>query len=182
MTQQTISIRQATKEDLSNIAALHAQSWREHYHSVLSKDFLDNGIVEERTNAWQSRFTQAKSSQLVLIAELKNEFVGFICVYGNNHPEHGSIIDNLHVVAKAKGLGIGTKLLHSAATWLVEFYKDFPLYLEVLECNPKAIGFYDSLGGKNVAVSYWHTPCGNDAKEFIYRWPSPECFLVNNNG
>ena len=102
------------------------------------------------------------------------DFCGFVCVYGAKHPKFGTIIDNLHVNSDVKGKGIGTKLLVSAATWAVSHYKTDNLYLEVLECNSKAIGFYETLGGKNIDIAYWHTPCGNKVKEFIYSWGLPE--------
>ncbi|MCF6436764.1 GNAT family N-acetyltransferase [Pseudoalteromonas sp. MMG022] len=166
-------IRPANVDDLTNIAQLHGKSWQENYSSVLSGDYLAHRVLEERTQIWTERLTSLSDNQLVLVAQLDGVFSGFICVFGDKHPQLGSIIDNLHVTSEAKGKGIGTQLITSAAKWAQTYYKDCGLYLEVLECNPKAIGFYEALGGQKHSQGYWHTPCGNKVKEFIYVWQSP---------
>lgn len=169
-----ITIREARLDDLANIAELHAQSWRENYNQVLSADYLDKKVFTEREAVWTARFNNPKSNQLVLVAELAGVFCGFICVLGANHPQYGTIIDNLHVKKASKGQGTGSRLLDAAASWSMTNYSGHDLYLEVLACNSKAIGFYEAKGAKNIATAYWHTPCGNKVKEFIYSWGSPD--------
>ncbi len=175
-----ITIREARLGDLANIAELHAQSWRDNYHSVLSADYLDKKVFTDREIVWKARLTKPQSNQLVLVAELEGTFCGFICVLGANHPQYGTIIDNLHVKVGSKGQGTGSSLLAAAASWAIANYSGHDLYLEVLACNTKAIGFYESRGAKNIATAYWHTPCDNKVKEFIYSWGSAEN-LVNSN-
>jgi len=167
-------LREASLKDLSNIAELHAQSWRENYSDVLSAEYLKENVSSERLKIWTERLTNPSFNQYVLIAEDGNVFCGFVCVFGANHPKYGSIIDNLHVNSNIKGQGLGTKLLIAAAKWIAANFKDHDLYLEVLECNKNAIGFYESLGGRNIDIAYWHTPCGNKVKEFIYSWGTPQ--------
>lgn len=171
---QTMVFREACLKDLSDIAELHAQSWRENYSDVLSNKYLNEDIYGDRTKIWTDRLTKPTPNQFILIAEIDSVFCGFVCVFGANNPKFGTIIDNLHVKSNIKGQGIGTKLLIEAAEWAATNYKNDNLYLEVLEGNLKAIKFYESLGGKSVDIAYWHTPCGNKAKELIYSWGSPE--------
>jgi len=171
---QSMMLREADIEDLSNIAKLHAQSWCENYSEVLSDKYLSEEVYSDRTQVWTTRFTNPSTNQFILVAEVDNEFCGFVCVYGANHPTFGTIIDNLHVKSMAKGKGVGIKLLIAAANWAYSNYRNENLYLEVLEANVKAIGFYEHLGGVNIDVAYWHTPCGNKVKEFIYSWGSPK--------
>jgi len=168
-----ISIREARLDDLANIAELHAQSWRDNYSEVLSADYLENKVSSEREILWTKRLTQPQHNQLVLIAEDDDVFSGFICVLGANHPKFGTIIDNLHVKANSKGQGTGSRLLSAAASWAIEHYTDHDLYLEVLACNSNAIGFYQAKGARNIDTAYWHTPCDNQVKEFIYSWGAP---------
>jgi len=111
-------------------------------------------------------------NQYVLLAEDNGILCGFICAYGNKHDDYGTIIDNLHVHADFKGKGIRKTLLGAAASWAANHYKNVGLYLEVLDCNVKAIGFYESLGAKKLSSGYWQTPCGNKVKEHIYHWPT----------
>ena len=139
-----VIIRAARIDDLANIAELHAQSWRENYNQVLSADYLDKKVFTEREAVWTARFNKPQSNQLVLVAELAGVFCGFICVLGANHPQYGTIIDNLHVKKASKGQGIGSRLLAAAASWSIVNYDSHDLYLEVLECNSRAIGFYEA--------------------------------------
>ncbi|MBQ4846035.1 GNAT family N-acetyltransferase [Pseudoalteromonas sp. MMG005] len=168
-----MDIREASLKDLSNIARLHAQSWRETYGDVLRADYLNQQVLVERTAVWTKRLMKPSPNQYVLIAEDNTGFCGFICVYGGKHLKYGSIIDNLHVAKNCKGKGLGTKLLIAAASWAFVNYKNDGLYLEVLACNEQAIRFYKYHGGQNIDYGYWHTPCGNKVKEFIYGWESP---------
>ena len=167
-------LREAHIEDLSNIAELHAQSWRENYSDVLSDKYLSEELCSDRVKVWTARFTNPPANQLILIAEDESCFCGFVCVFGAQHPKFGTIVDNLHVKSNIKGKGVGTKLIVAAAKWAFTNYRNEDLYLEVLESNSKAIKFYESLGGNNIDVAFWHTPCGNKVKEFIYSWGSPE--------
>lgn len=167
-------IREAGIKDLSNIVELHAQSWRENYRDVLSNQYLNEDVYTDRTKIWTDRLMNPSQNQFILIAEIDTVFCGFVCVFGANNPKFGTIIDNLHVKSRFNGKGIGTKLLIEAAVWAATNYESDSLYLEVLEGNLKAIKFYKSLGGERVDIAYWHTPCGNKVKEFIYSWGSPE--------
>ncbi|GAW97187.1 MULTISPECIES: GNAT family N-acetyltransferase [Colwellia] len=169
-----VIIRAARLVDLEHIAELHAQSWRENYQQVLSADYLNDKVFAERLAVWTTRLTTPQSNQLVLVAELEGVFCGFICLLGGNHPKYGTIIDNLHVMSANKGQGTGSRLLAAAASWAAANYKDHDVYLEVLAGNNKAIGFYQAKGATNIATAYWHTPCGNKAKEFIYSWGAPD--------
>lgn len=173
--------REANLKDLSNIAALHAQSWCENYSDVLSDEYLNKEVYDDRTKVWTDRLTMPSNNQFILVAEIDSILCGFICAFGAKHTDFGTIIDNLHVKSNIKGKGIGTKLLIEAAKWAVNNYKNDDLYLEVLEGNIKAIKFYESLGAKNIDISYWKTPCGNKVKEFIYSWGSPEALANKVN-
>ena len=168
-----MKIRESNFNDLLNIATLHTQSWRENYADVLSANYLKEEAPAERTKVWTARLSEPANNQMVLVAEVDGAFCGFICAFGAHHSTYGTIIDNLHVKSNVKGQGLGSKLLVAAAKWASTNYGNSDLYLEVLACNTKAIGFYESLGAKKIDVSYWQTPCGNKAKEYIYSWGSP---------
>ena len=167
-----MQIRTATIKDILNIANLHAESWRDNYHPVLTDEYLNVIVFNERTQAWTERLENPTENQLVLVAEVDGAFSGFICAYGANDPQYGTIVDNLHVMPNIKGQGIGSALLGAVAKWAKENYQEHGLYLEVLECNPKAIAFYEHLGANRAKIAYWHTPCDTQAKEYFYCWYS----------
>lgn len=172
-----IQLKEGAVEDLNNIASLHAKSWQENYHEVLSADYLKGNVFAERLAVWAERLKSPKSNQKVIVAIVDGEFAGFICIFGANSEKYGTIIDNLHVTLKFKGCGVGTKLLRAAAEWANEYNEDLPLYLEVLACNAKAIAFYSSLGGVHIATAYWQTPCNNQTEEHIYSWSSAKALI-----
>jgi len=180
-----VNLRIATLEDLDNIAHLHATSWQENYHQVLAESYLKKDVFEDRLAIWTERLNNPVENQLVLLVEKKkdnnnNVFCGFICVFGAHHQQYGTIIDNLHITSDSKGKGLGTQLISAAAQWADEHYQQTGIYLEVLECNHKARGFYESLGARNDATAYWFTPCENKVKEFIYAWSTPKELIIAN--
>lgn len=172
-------IKEASAEEISNIANLHAISWQQNYDEVLAGTYLLSTVFRDRADLWTLRLTNARVEQLVLFAEIDGVFCGFICVYGGQHPQYGTIIDNLHVHADFKGLGMGKKLILAAATWADTYYKTQGVYLEVLACNLKAQGFYQSIGAQHIDGGYWNTPCGNSVEEYIYCWTSPRELIAN---
>jgi len=172
-----LNIRHAEQKDLDNIAKLHAQSWRENYAGELSADYLENKVEEERMAVWQARFDKPTNNQLVLVAEINEEFCGFICAFGQQHPQYGTVVDNLHVKAGFKGQKIGTRLLNAMALWAKSHYANLGVYLEVLACNTKAIGFYQSLGAALLEQKYWDAPCGSRVNEYAYGWDCPDLLV-----
>ncbi len=178
MDSAVLQFTDATQVELSDIATLHAKSWQENYHQVLSANYLRDMVFSERNALWTERLTSAKSNQKIIVAKVDGKLAGFICVFAAHHKKYGTIIDNLHVAAPFKGCGIGTKLLLAAAKWAHQFDTDLPLYLEVLACNTKAMGFYASLGAQHIATAYWHTPCDNKTKEYVYSWPSAQALVM----
>jgi ribosomal protein S18 acetylase RimI-like enzyme len=180
-----MNLRIATLDDLNNIAHLHATSWQENYHDVLGASYLKEDVFNDRLAIWTERLNNRIENQLVLLveqiqADKKRIFCGFICVYGDHHHQYGTIIDNLHISGDSKGKGLGTQLISAAGKWANEHYQHAGIYLEVLECNHKARGFYEALGATNEAVAYWNTPCRNKVKEFIYAWSSPKELIKNS--
>jgi ribosomal protein S18 acetylase RimI-like enzyme len=166
--------REATHKDISSIAHLHALSWQQNYSQVLSANYLNDNVFNDRIDIWRLRLNQPKTNQFVLLAENNGVLCGFICIYGHHHCKYGTIIDNLHVDSESKGKGLGTALIKAGATWAYQHFSESSIYLEVLQNNIKARGFYESLGANNIAQKVWHTPCGNKINEYIYHWQDIE--------
>ena len=58
-----VELREAVYEDCANIAALHAESWQRAYRGILSDDFLDHFVLEDRLAVWSERFSAPKKNQ-----------------------------------------------------------------------------------------------------------------------
>jgi ribosomal protein S18 acetylase RimI-like enzyme len=168
-----MKFRQAQQSDMSAIAALHATSWQLNYQGILKADYLRDQALSDRTKLWQQRLAQPANNQYILLA-LDNDLIcGFICVLTGQHPQYGSLIDNLHVAPNFKGQGLGTKLVRQGASWSLAQLPEAGLYLEVLAENTAAIGFYRSLGALPIQKNNWTAPCGSIVAEFIYSWQKP---------
>ncbi|MFK7907589.1 MAG: N-acetyltransferase family protein [Chitinophagales bacterium] len=167
-----VQIRIATVEDVSTIAQLHAKSWQQHYRGILSDDYLNHQVEEERLQVWTKRFEEARPNQHILLAELNGQACGFACVVGNEDPHFGSLLDNIHVSTRLQGQGIGTILLKAAAKWSFENFPDKRFYLLVYQQNGKALQFYQNLGGVIAARSLMDNPDGSKAMVVRVVWES----------
>jgi GNAT superfamily N-acetyltransferase len=138
-------LRPATFADAPLIADMHAQSWASAYRGILPDAFLDHEMSDERAAHWRTRFQElAEGAGEVLIAVQDGRPIGFVCLIAPD--ENGSVlVDNLHALPGAKGTGLGTAMLATAAQWARDRGAN-SMHLYVLEPNVAAVGFYESRG------------------------------------
>ncbi len=97
--------------------------------------------------------------------------IGFICTFGNDDPVWGSLVDNLHVLPRAKGRGVGRHLLASAGQWAASRYPGAGIFLWVFEANEPARRFYDRMGGIVVERIIEPNPAGGgESLSLRYAW------------
>ncbi len=147
-----IQFRNAQAKDDKAIAQLHANSWKVAYRGVLSDAYLDNEVEQDRLATWQQRLKEPAPNQVIVLAEDAGKLVGFVCIYLNDDPAFGSLVDNLHVAPGLLKSGIGRKLLQEAAHVIEGKAKTKRMYLWVFEKNENAIQFYNRVGGTNYEV------------------------------
>ncbi|KUJ85810.1 hypothetical protein AVO45_02170 [Ruegeria marisrubri] len=135
-----MTIRPATPSDLPAIQALHLASWRDSYAGMLPDDFLGEPVTREMARLWSGR---PGPGDLLLVA-WEDDLLGFAYVKVNH--ADGPLLDNLHVSPKARGRGIGERLLRAVAGELQASGRD-RLWLEVLDENSGARRFYRRMGG-----------------------------------
>ena len=177
-----IEVRPAEKSDMPKILDLHVRSWRENYTKNISKEFLESSKVEENRKAvWSTRFNANNPNQYVAVAEYRNNFAGFVCIFLNKHEKMGTLIDNLHVEPEYRKMGIGTHLLNKAAKWIHENSKGNGVYLEVYSENGRAREFYKSIGGTQTTEQPFVVDAVDGGKTLSYhmQWKSPEILLAN---
>jgi ribosomal protein S18 acetylase RimI-like enzyme len=165
-----MNLREATTNDAAQIAVLHAQSWQIAYRGILSDDYLDHQVLNDRMKVWQNRTQNPAANQVIFIYEENNEMIGFTCAFGNDSEELGTYIDNLHVKPDLKGKGIGTKLMRAVAEWSTKNYNQSKVYLHVFEENHAARRFYEKVGGINLKTSTEKCPDGSHAQVCFYVW------------
>jgi len=167
-----MEFRDATTADAPLIAAMHVESWRRAYAHIMDPAYLESEIEAERLARWTDRLNNPEPGQRTIIAERAGEPMGFTCVIGGSDPRWGTLVDNLHALPAAKGLGLGTALLANAAAW-AEGWPALGLFLWCYSDNLAARAFYAARGG--VEVEDWNKP-GPDGRilaEKRIHWPDP---------
>lgn len=177
MQHSQLRIRPARHADASDIARLHAASWRSAYRGALSDAYLDGPIDEERLEVWSGRLAQPSDEQLVIVAECDGEVLGFACAYGAQDPQWGSFLDNLHVLPQRKRQGIGARLMAEVAAWSLQRHPDSGLYLWVLESNAAARRFYERVGGEYAGRDLWNPPDGTPLPKLRIVWRDASVLL-----
>ena len=170
----------AQSNDLNQIATLHANSWQQNNRGILSDDFLDNKVHEERLTAWTQRFQNPAKHQYILTAKAQNQVVGFTCLFGGKHARYGTYLDNLHIAKEWKGKGIGKQLMALAGDWAAKNYPNQGLYLLVFAANTPAIGFYERIGGKKMETAPYDLGDGTGrlGSTHLYYWENPQSLVT----
>ena len=141
-------VRPGTADDMSAIAALHAESWRSAYQGLVPDDVLGDGLDAERLQFWRDRFASPHPDRrAVFVAVGRDVLVGLVCILADADPAHGPLVDNLHVKPGWRGHGIGARLLDEARSWSHAIAPGQPMHLWVLEGNVAARRFYRRQGG-----------------------------------
>jgi len=145
---EPITIRPATATDALRIAAIHCENWRDIYADVLDPAYLAGPIEQERRDLWQARFANPSPAQCVLVADQPGTgLMGFICLFRDQDPRWGSLVDNLHVAPGQRGRAIGQQLMHAGAQAMLDQGAAPGLHLWVFEANVAGLRFYERLGG-----------------------------------
>ncbi len=177
-----VALIEAQPSDYPRIAHLHALSWRSAYRGIVSEEYLENQVFEERVAVWKARIGDGiASGQSGILACAGNELLGFAWVRLDADPKWGSAIDNLHVDPSAKGRGIGRRLMAGAAGLFIRQRPGSALHLWVLEANHPARGFYERLGGVPNERGSRPTGDGKRALGILYLWNDPTILTVNTD-
>ncbi|HEY7641358.1 MAG TPA: GNAT family N-acetyltransferase [Steroidobacteraceae bacterium] len=169
----SVTLTPATATDVAAIALLHAQSWRIAYRGLLTDDYLDDRVLEDRTAFWTRRFNAPQPERRRVLQALgESALLGFVCVLLDEEPAWGARLDNLHVNPQHKGTGIGFVLFQAAREWTAQMMPDAPMHLWCVERNLVARRFYDRQGGRVVESATRPIAQGLQLPELRYLWPA----------
>ena len=139
-------IRKATVKDISAIAKLYSEQFRE--MSKLIPDFIKEG--DQSTEFIENTISDENSD--ILVCEIDDIIIGFILLQAKQRPDFDFIkpgkfcyIMDLIITKKHRNKGYGTALMNSAIDWGKEQGCNI-VNLDVLSNNPKAISLYEKLG------------------------------------
>jgi GNAT superfamily N-acetyltransferase len=168
----SVALTPATSADAAAIALLHAQSWRSAYRGLLTDEYLDDHVLDDRTSFWSKRFSAPQPERrCVLKAIGESTLLGFVCVLLDEEPAWGARLDNLHVDPGLKGTGIGYVLFQAAREWTAQMMPDAQMHLWCVERNLVARRFYDRQGGQVVENAIRPIAQGLRLPELRYLWP-----------
>lgn len=149
MTLLAADIRPAEKSDAPAIADVHASAWMNAYSGIIPHRTLD-GMISRRGESWWRN--ALSSSNAILVAEVAGKTAGYATL-GRNRTrqlvQQGEIYE-LYLKPEYQGLGFGGRLFAAARSRLGDFgLKGTVVW--ALEDNSRALGFYEALGGIDVA-------------------------------
>ncbi len=143
------SIREASFEDLPDIARIHVQSWQQTYVGMVPQDYLDGMSIPARQKAWEAIFQATTTENRNLyIAHDNDEAVGFIS-FGPNRDQYKAgrgEIYAVYLLKKSWGRAVGYGLFETARQKFCESGIT-SAYLWVLEANKNALSAYNKWGG-----------------------------------
>jgi GNAT superfamily N-acetyltransferase len=174
--------RDATANDATAIARLHAESWRSAYRGTFSDDYLESRVHEERKENWQKKFSGGSDKPMfAIVAEMGGELAGFACVYPDEDVVFGALLENLHVAPKLTGQGIGRRLLSEVVHRLRGKGSEGGLYLWVIEQNYRAREFYARAGAILAGSEVHSMPDGQSVVALRCHWPDSQKLLLPEN-
>ena len=165
-----IELRPAKFPDYYAIAKLHAESWQNNYRGIFSEAFLDEEVEKERLEVWRKRLRSPGRNQQVYLAIKNSKVAGFSCLYLDDHPTFGALLDNLHVSESFQKSGIGKLLLQNCARIILNQGSVKRMYLWVFESNNNAKKIYEHLGGTNIQSMKIQNEDGTKANACRYVW------------
>ena len=182
MAMSSFAFRNARAADSERIAALHADSWRFAYRSLLPGSYLADAIDAERAELWRKRMAGANERQYVLLDEREGVLTGFVCVLLDEEPAWGAYLDNLHIRPTQTGHGLGGQLFGHAARWVAAAEPGWPMRLWVFEGNERARRFYERYGGTAVERAVKAMPGGASPVALRYLWRNLRPLLADRHG
>lgn len=177
-----MTIRAATRDDIEAIASLHAESWRRTYRGMMSDEFLDGDVGQDRLAVWNERLTSPPPNQYVIVSEHAGEVQAFLCAFGDDDARWGTLVDNLHVRHNVQARGLGRRLMREAAGWVIETYPGRGMYLWVAQKNYRAQRVYERLGGVNVEAKTHEQHGGGMVDSFRIAWEDPRVLRAPADG
>ena len=149
MTTTMTDIRYAEETDSLCLHRIHAASWRQAYTGIIPFRSLQ-AMIGRRDSCWWSR--TIKSGAAILVCSFGGNIVGYATLGRNRTgslPVDGELYE-LYLDPTFQGVGLGRRLFNAARKNLLsEGPRGFAVW--TLADNDRAMAFYRSLGGRDVA-------------------------------
>lgn len=161
--------------DETRAAKLHAESWKTAYRGIVSDAYLDTQCDADRVAYWAKRMASWNPARSILLfARAANGAdLGFACALLDAEPEHGVLLDNLHVRPALKRGGVGRALIAEIGRWVATTAPGTPMHLTVYRDNAIAMAFYRRMGGVEHDAGIENFKDGTSAPISRFVWREP---------
>lgn len=158
--------RAVSAADITAIARVHVQSWRESYRGIITPAYLAQLNQEAQERHWRRAFA---TGGWAFLAEWEQELVGFASGgLSRSRRDITGEIYLLYVLRAYHGRGIG-RALFDACHYELACCGHRGVLVWVLADNP-ARGFYERLGGEPAGEALVSLG-GQRLREVAYAWP-----------
>lgn len=141
-----MNIINASKDDIENIADIYVKNHKDTYKNLLSEKYLNSLTSEYAVKKW-NEYLNDKNNK-IFVAYEKNQFLGFAASCRDEQEENCWYLDSLHVAERARGKGVGTKLIASSGNFaLRNGFKR--MSVSIVKGNNVAKDIYVSLGASH---------------------------------
>jgi GNAT superfamily N-acetyltransferase len=130
-------VRDATVDDVDELAEVHVRCWHEAYGHLLSPKFFEQRTPQRVAEWWKQRFARLPADEVVRVAVVDGAIVGFAgsgpCT--DDPPPRPLQLYMINLLQAHHGSGIGQALLDATVA-------DAPASLWMAKENPRALAFY----------------------------------------
>ena len=165
-----VEIREATINDVPDVADVHVRSWQQSFHGIAPEEYLDSLSVEKRQQVFAERLSDP--TYRMLVAEKPTQgIVGFIDFGVPKFENHGysARVFSFYLLPEYQRRGLGRRLFERCFDRMTaEGHKS--MCLDTLEMSPYR-GFYEKYGGRIVAHDS-HKLGDTEFATVIYGWES----------
>lgn len=163
-----INYREATIEDIPQIAVVHVRSWQKSFAGIAPQEYLDKMSVENRIEKFEKAFSQNSFYKMFVAETSAKGIVGF-ADFGKAPGENSSEADlyAIYFLQEFQRKGIGGNLFRRCQKEMSANGFD-SMSLDALEKSPYR-KFYEKMGGRVVGAGK-HKLGEVEFKTVIYRW------------
>ncbi len=136
---RTFRIRKANKEDASEIAYVHVESWKSTYKGIVSDKYLQSLSIVERKEKWKQILSNSHKTYVVETKE--GRIAGFVSFGVERLKQKEGELYAIYLLSEFHKKGLGRELFQLASTNLkAEGYDTMLVW--VIKNNPSKYFYY----------------------------------------
>lgn len=139
---QDFEIREATLDDVGEIAEIHVEGWIATYTGIVPDELIASRSVEDRRREWQERLSHLRAGEFARVGVLNDRIVAvYHMSFEGGEPGDTALGRLLYMRPEAQGMGIGT---HMRNDWLRAMKRFGYKWMEfwIVKENEQAQRFY----------------------------------------